>query len=247
VRRDELRALLIEVGQEILIDEGLATGTERLTFKRVFDRAADEHGVQITNASVLGRIWDDMAEYQAAVLASVLWNDDDQDIEDTLTSVVRVLEEADLSSPERRTAAAAEVVRVGCLAHIDAVQRSRTVSLQIGLRGLSVSRLPADSSPVSEGARRAYDEFGRRWDAVFEYAFGVLGIRVRPGFSLRQLSMLAISLTEGFIIWDRIDPDRTRGIVRPTGPDGEDREWTLFSIGVDAVVRLCTELADDPA
>jgi hypothetical protein len=59
--------------------------------------------------------------------------------------------------------------------------------------------------------------------------------------------MLAISLTEGFIIWDRIDPGRTRGIVRPTGPDGEDREWTLFSVGVDAVVQLCTESADRPA
>ena len=68
MRRDELKELLIGVGLELLIEEGLARGTERLTFKRVFDRAAAERGVRVTNASVIGRIWEDMADFQADVL-----------------------------------------------------------------------------------------------------------------------------------------------------------------------------------
>ncbi|HEY5109180.1 MAG TPA: hypothetical protein VII96_06170, partial [Acidimicrobiales bacterium] len=76
MRRDELKELLVEVGLDLLIEEGLARGTERLTFKRVFDRAADERGVRVTNASVIGRIWTDMADYQADVLAAALKNDD---------------------------------------------------------------------------------------------------------------------------------------------------------------------------
>lgn len=134
MRRGDLEELLIEVGLEILIDEGVATGTERLTFKRVFDRAAAEHQVYVTNASVIGRIWDDMAEYQAAVLAAVLTNDDEEGLEDTINVVAKVLVSADLSTSASRVATLTEVIRAGCEAHIDALTSSRKSSLHMGLR-----------------------------------------------------------------------------------------------------------------
>ena len=54
--------------------------------------------------------------------------------------------------------------------------------------------------------------------------------------------MLAISLTEGFSIWDRVDPTMTRHILRPTGPNGEKQEWTLFSLGLEGLVWQFAEL-----
>jgi hypothetical protein len=31
------------------------------------------------------------------------------------------------------------------------------------------------------------------------------------------------------------------GILRPTGPDGQEQEWTLFGIGMDALQQLLFE------
>ena len=243
MRRDELREVLIEVGLDLLIDEGLARGTERLTFKRVFDRASEERGVRVTNASVIGRIWVDMAEYQADVLASALERIDQAGVEDTIRAAGEVLAAADLDTVDGRRAATTEMVRAACAAHIDTMVRSRTVNLAIGLRGLGVSRLPSDEgTPAAQSLRRAYEVYCVRWDFALGRAFEVLGVRMRPGVTVRQLSMLAISLAEGFAIWDRVDPTMTRDILRPTGSGGEKEEWTLFSMGVEALVWQFAEL-----
>lgn len=58
--RGDLKELLFEVGIEHLIEVGLAGGTERLTFKRAFDRAGDERFVRVSNASIVGRNWADL-------------------------------------------------------------------------------------------------------------------------------------------------------------------------------------------
>ena len=245
MRRSELKALLIQVGLELLIEEGLARGTERLTFKRVFDRAAAEQGVRVTNASVIGRIWTDMADYQADVLSAALHYDDVGGMEETILAAARAVAAADLSTLDGRHAAAVEVIRVACDAHIEALTRVPEASIAMGLRGLSVSRLPSDEgSPTSASVRRAYEEFAVRWDFVLEQAFEEIGVRLRPGLTVRQLSMLAISLTEGFTIWDRVDPSMTRHILRPTGPHGEKQEWSLFSLGLEALVWQFAELVD---
>ena len=239
---------MIEVGLDLLIEEGLARGTERLTFKRVFDRAADERGVRVSNASVIGRIWVDMADYQADVLAAALRHDDQEGLEDTILAAAHVVATADLATTAGRRAAAVEVIRVAADAHIESLIRSRKADINLGLRGLAASRLPTEEGTVTATSiRRSYEEFASRWDFVFAQTFAVLGIRMRPGFSVRQLSMLAVSLTEGFTVWDRVDPTMTRDILRPTGPGGGKEEWTLFSIGLEALVWQFAELEDRPA
>jgi hypothetical protein len=94
--------------------------------------------------------------------------------------------------------------------------------------------------------RQVYEEFATRWDFVFMQTFAVIGVRLRPGLTIRQLSMLAISLTEGFSIWERVDPTMTRHILRPTGPNGEKQEWTLFSLGLEGLVWQFAELVESP-
>jgi hypothetical protein len=164
-------------------------------------------------------------------------------VEETIRAAAAVLVSADLSSEAGRRSAATEVVRVACAAHMEAVRTSPNAGLNIGLRGLAVSRLPADEgTPSAASLRSAYEVYCVRWDFALGRAFEVLGLRMRPGYTVRQLSMLAISLAEGFAVWDRVDPAGSRHILRPTGPDGEKQEWTLFSLGLEALVWQFAEL-----
>ncbi|HEX7459025.1 MAG TPA: hypothetical protein VF279_00255, partial [Acidimicrobiales bacterium] len=183
------------------------------------------------------------ADYQADVRAAALDNDDVEGMAEVVLAAARVVAEADLASIAGRRDAAVEVIRVACAAHVDVLTRTRKADINMGLRGLSLSRLPMDEgTPTADSVRRSYEEFVSRWDFVFERTFSVIGIHMRPGITIRQLSMLAISLTEGFTVWDRIDPSATRHILRTTGPDGATQEWSLFSLGLEALVWQFAEL-----
>ena len=63
--REELREIVLEAGRDVLLSEGLGTGAEHLSFKRVLSHVERTRGIRVTNASVIGRIWVDMADYQA--------------------------------------------------------------------------------------------------------------------------------------------------------------------------------------
>ena len=71
VSKGELRNLMLETGGRLLHEEGIETFMNNLTFKRVFDRVERDTGRHLTNASVIKRIWDNQADYQADVLVAV--------------------------------------------------------------------------------------------------------------------------------------------------------------------------------
>lgn len=56
-----------------------------------------------------------------------------------------------------------------------------------------------------------------------------------PSLTVRQLSILVISTTEGFAVEERVDPSWTRHRLGPTA-GGEQQEWTLFCLGLGAPV-----------
>ena len=63
--------LLLETGRKLLVEEGLGTGVDTLTFKRVFERVEVDTGCGLSNASVIRRVWQNQADYQADVLATI--------------------------------------------------------------------------------------------------------------------------------------------------------------------------------
>ena len=88
----------------------------------------------------------------------------------------------------------------------------------------------------------------------FVVALG-LGLFLAPahGFHLVRLDAIycqgfdhgfSATLAEGFVIWDRVDPAMTRHILRPTGSEGEKKDWTLFSMGLEALVWQFAELVE---
>ena len=241
--RTELKELLLATGLEMLKEEGLATGAERLTFKRVFDRVQEETGIRVTNASVIRRIWRDNEDYQGDVLSLAVSDENADELQAALKKADQVLKKADLSSPEGRRSAVTELCRVAGGAHADALAQSRTWHLFVGTWGNIASR-PDDEwdDRVTGAAQATYTALTDRLAGVIEGFMAVLGLRLRPGLTMQQLALAVVSLSEGCALRDRIDPASTRKIRLPSGPGGRRQEWRLFSIGFEALVWHFLEL-----
>jgi len=111
--RRELRELLLSTARDILREEGLQTASTNLTFKRVFERVERTTGRSVTNASVIRRVWDNMADFQADVLVSIAEDEQRPELGPTLDVVGRTLQECDLASVTSRQAVLQELCRVG--------------------------------------------------------------------------------------------------------------------------------------
>jgi len=102
VRREDTRKMFIEAGRAILREEGLGTGGEALTLKRVSARVESDFGIRFTNASIIGRIWDCQSEYQTDVLAIIAADDSNSEIEESLDRMAPFIGSMDTSSEESR-------------------------------------------------------------------------------------------------------------------------------------------------
>jgi len=239
--REELRALLLRTGRTILIEEGLGLGAETLTFKKVFGRIEADTGLRLSNASIIRRVWENLADYQADVLAVVAAEDGLGEFDRTLQALVPVVDGLDLSTPEARDRSLREVFRCGGAANIFALLESPNWSLWIAVWAMATAdNLEGRPAGIrhQERIRSAlvdgYEGFTRLWEEAYGRLASLLGIRVRPPLTMRQFTVAVGALAEGCSLRQRLDP-QMEGIVRPTGPNGEDQEWTLFGIGLDAL------------
>ncbi len=234
--KEELRVLLLDTGRAILQEEGLGTGAEALTFKRVFDRVERDTGVRLTNASIIRRVWDNQADFQADVLVSIATDDGSAEFEDTESSITSLLGQLDVSSPEARWRSAAELCRVAGAANVEALERSPNWTSWIGVWALATAGDPYVYRKRIESALvDGYNAFTHRFVELYAGMASLLGLQLRPGLSLRQFAIAAESLAEGCALRSRVDPSGMFGILRPTGPDGPVREWTLFAVGLEAL------------
>lgn len=239
----ELKQLLVDTGKRILIEEGLGSGAEGLTLKRVLDRVDSDTGHRYTNASVLGRLWERSADYQAEVLAAITADETSEEIDETIAAAEAVLVDADLLSEQGRRRALQELCRVAGGAHARALSASRTWHLFIAIWGLSASQIDPDlDGPVATTALRTYQTVTARLADILAGFIAIFSLQLRAGYTLEQLALSVVSLSEGCALRDRIDPRSTRTISRPTGPAEEAQEWTLFAIGLEALVLQFTEL-----
>lgn len=235
--REELRALLMDVGQSILLEEGLGARADALTFKRAFERIKSDTGVGLTNASVIGRLWTNQADYQTDVLVALASDRSRSTVNEVADVVAKVLEECDLSTPEARAASLREVCRVAGETQGNALRHSASWSLWINLWAMATSSSLADRQHrILTTLMEGYEEINQHAEEVFGFLMMLLGYRLRAPLTIRQFLNAAGALSEGCSLRDRVD-SRMVGIVRPTGPDGEDQEWTIYAIGLEALTR----------
>ena len=244
--REELRALIIGAGTQLLLEEGLGTGAENLTFKRVFERLEDSTGIRVTNASVIGRIWDSQDDFQTEVLSVIAHGPGSAHMDEILEALGPLFEHADRSTVDARWHAVRQVCRVGGAASVDALIHAKSWPPWFGVWALVMAGNDTEANrPIEEALRRGYDEVTVQWGEAYGLILAFYGLRVRSPFTLRQLTVAAGALAEGCALRDRVDPVSTRRIRRPTGPGGETEEWTLFGIGLESLAVLFLEADPD--
>ena len=233
--REELRTRLVEEGREILLVEGLEAGSSNLTFKRVFARVEAKTGMRITNASVIKRIWENQADFQADVLVSIA-RDEAHRAEGSGQRVVAMLGALDMTTPESRTRALREVCRVEGNASSLAIDQSTNWPLWISVIAMATSSANPDvRTRIKAALADGYLSVTRFWSQNFIALIDVLGLRVRHPWSMDQFSMAAIAYAEGCAL-RQLTSGHTEMTIRPTGPDEEDQEWSPFAVGLEALV-----------
>ncbi len=234
--RDELRTLLLQEGRSLLHEEGFGSGPGNLTFKKVFDRLERTTGIRLTNASVIKRVWMNQADYQADVLVAIAEDSQMPEAAGAVLAIGSLFSGLDLSTAETRARAVQALCRVGGGANSVALSSSDVWSLWVNL--LAMATEPSDSGPrqrVLSAFRAGYQNVYDFWSTTYEALIEVLGLRFREPWTLRQFTMAVTALSEGCSMRSHID-ERVEVFVRPTGPNGEDEEWTLFSIGLEGLV-----------
>jgi hypothetical protein len=235
--REDLRSLLLEAAQAILFEEGLGVGTDALNFKRVFDRVEKDTGIRLTNASVIRRIWDSQADYHTDVLIDIAADEGTQEMAQTVEALAPVLGSLDVSTPGRRDTALREVCRIGGAANVQALRESNNWSLWIGIWALATAGDATEQkSRIQMALLEGYESVTETYEEIYFQLAALLGLRLREPLTIRQFTVAAGALAEGCTLRNRVDVDM-EGIVLPTGPQGEDQEWTLFGLGLEALAR----------
>lgn len=220
-----------------MIEEGLGTGVEHVTFKRVFDRLQAEQGIKVTNASVIGRIWENQDEFQRAVLRSVAASGE-EDLSATLQMFEEIVDGADRSTPESRLLALSEICRVAGAIELDAMRDSGDWRTWVAMWGLHASKDSLQADPeVGELLARSYDRWTEFLTAVYANIFDRLGFEMADGLDISDLTAAIAAVTEGSALRDRLNPEVTRGIVSTASPDGVEREWTLLGLASWSIAR----------
>ena len=234
--RRELRELLLSTARDILREEGLQTASTNLTFKRVFERVERTTGRSVTNASVIRRVWDNMADFQADVLVSMAEDERRPELGPTLDVVARTLQECDLTSVTSRQAVLQELCRVGGEATTGAATDSTLWSAWIGVLAIATTAPDAEQRERMVSALLSgFDAMASYWEGTFTGLTGYLGFRLRAPKTMRQFADALLAWAEGQTIRQRISGVAPR-MSLPTGPDGQMQEWTLFSVGLEGLM-----------
>ncbi len=244
--REELRSLLIDAGRGILEEEGLSVGAGDLTFKRVFAHVEATTGVRLTNASVIRRVWENQESYRTDVLMRIASTADAAgELDRTVGALAPLLADLDCSTPERRLWTLSELARVGGEAGIRARLETREWSLWIGVWVLALTTAPTGRrqhlrEALTDGLGTAAD----RWEELFTWMCGELGLRPRAPLTLGQFTLAVSAMVEGSALRAGRDGD-VDVLVRPSGPAGEPREWTLFGVCLEALALRFLEIDPD--
>jgi hypothetical protein len=239
--REDLRRLLLEEGRTALLEEGFETGSVNLTFKRVFERLERRTGIRLTNASVIRRVWENLADYQADVLVSIAKDPARGEVGGAVDAMGALFADIDLSTPESRALAVQQVSRVGGGASTRALASSTNWSLWINVVAMSNSVSgPEQRQRIKAALLEGYTHVYEFWAEQLGALMAIVGYRVRQPRTLSDYIIAVTAYSEGCSIRLRIS-DHIDVVTRPTGPHGEDEEWTLFALGLEALASAYLE------
>jgi len=236
---EEIRRLMVNAAVELLVTQGLGTGTEGVTLKSVFDYLQEHQGIRLHYASVLGRIWVDQSEFQRDVAVAIASIDGSAaESEATVAGFLNILRKSDRMTLEGRW----QTINRFCLylgeSNLIELVESPTWSLWVSIWAVSMSH-PDSTEPdlVRDALTKSYGSLTTNFEFAFDWAIAWLGFRIKAPLTTRQLSTAVSALAEGCALRDRLHPADIRDIKLPTGTKGRRESWTLFGIGLEALCR----------
>jgi hypothetical protein len=240
--RAETRRLLLDTGVRLLLDKGLRGGCDHVGMADVLHAVHDETGQRITNASVYGRIWDNQDAFHRDLLLAAAEFYPSGEEEATTRTARAVIDRSDISTLGGRVEALRQICRQAGAAHAETMVHSRAWQTWLAIWAITVSTPEIDDDEergpaLARRHERAVSDFADVIGSVLDE----LGFRVRSPFTLEQLGMSLYALSEGLALHDRFAPNDLVNIASADDPDLRGEPWTLFAIGVEALVARFTE------
>jgi hypothetical protein len=239
--REELQTLILEAGREVLLSEGLGTGAEHLTFKRVLAHVEATTGIRVTNASVIRRIWDNQEEFQLEVIRSIVNDQVDLRFQLTSEAFAEAMAMVDLSSLTSRRASLGELIRITCAEYIEAASSS-AAAIQLALSTYMSVNLHTSAGSSPAGAFPATTErLTERYTVLYQAGLDFVGWRVKPDLSLADGAATISVLAEGLLVRMVAEPGVLATIPQVRLMDGATVEWSLLAIGMNQIVDFFAE------
>lgn len=250
LKRSDLRELLLQHAVDLLLDEGLEVGLDRLTFPKVFDRVELATGRRITRASVYDRLWVNQQEFQWHALARLIESTSVMDPR-TERRIDEVLATADRSTERGRWSALGMLCLVAVERYVvesGERQHNRIVLAAVG--AIASSRVDKDPDDHVRLVQEALVDYLDRETAMFVDLYNrigwYLGFRMRDPFELRHLVLAIGALGEGVALRLNYFDEYAGRIPVPADADFPGAaQWSLSSIGVEAIARRMLELDPD--
>lgn len=115
------------------------------------------------------------------------------------------------------------------------LENSHNWKLYSAIRTAALTR--SDAEPAVLEALRAGEEYLiARYSELYIEVATTVGLSLRPEYNIEEFAAATYAVNEG--LSGRLSANHRRvGIERPTGPDGDPQDWTLFSIAFEALIE----------
>ena len=234
----------MEAGEQILTAPEARGIMTTLTLTAAFEMIQREQGIRLSNASVLGRVFDSAEHFRREVLLKVA-AEESEDFNAASDHVFRkVILKADLSTPETRWAALKETCRVSANFMQETLQQSPTWRLWLGILAYAIAD-PETNEDLVEALRLSYQRLDQQSFETYSAALAIFGFREIEVGGLGNFSFWADTLAEGVGIRNLVEPESMKMFSLPTGPDGKRQKWTKFALAFWALAQHTVELDPD--
>ena len=239
--RVELRKIVLDAGQDLLLTEGLGSGAEHLSFKRVLSYVEATQGIRITNASLIGRVWENQEEFQVDVVRSIVEKQGNLEVEEAGGALDEVLLRLDTSTLEMRRASLAELIRVTCSQYLESASGS-AATIQIALiTYISAATGAGENNKLVDSFRITNQRLTDRYMDLYDAGLQFVGWQIHPAYSLRKVAATFSAIAEGMLLRQIAEPEELRPIERLCPLVGTLVEWSMLAVAMDALVDIFGE------
>ncbi len=236
-----MRSRLLEAARESLRNHGVTSGLDAVTL----DGAISDSEVPRGSAY---KLWQSdeqtpQDEFRRAVVLDILRSLPAStglpDTESVYGEAVASIADLDLEDADDNAYALRELTRVVTTFNHLRLEEGENWRIYVALRSAALTRF-ADDSELMDAIRDGEEFLIRSYADLFGAVAELLGYRLIAPLTLNEFSAAAFALNEG-LVHRLSDTFRRGGIERPTGRNGEMREWTLYAIAFEGLVTAFWE------